>query len=94
MNIHKKENNLGKSQFSGSRLGQNVTGSISSLDEQKVLSRYYRPNKYDHAVKGTKLFVFTTKELYQQVGSNWEEPQWIVMDSPLIKKHCFLDRFE
>ena len=46
--------------------------------EAKTISRYSKPNKYDHAPRGTicKVFNGTNTEYYMQVNSDDANPSW------------------
>lgn len=50
----------------------------ASNQEAKTITRYSKPNKYDHAIRGTicKVFNGTNTEYYLQVNSDESNPSW------------------
>lgn len=50
----------------------------ASTPEAKTISRYSKPNKYDHAPRGTicKVFNGSNTEYYLQVNTDDSNPSW------------------
>lgn len=52
---------------------------VAPHSEAKTISRYSKPNKYDHAPRRTicKVFNGSTTEYYMQVNEDESHPNWV-----------------